>query len=138
MHRKVIAAVVLSLFSVGATASDWQIAAVGGGIISEIDVASLRRSGDIVYAWERRVYEAEQHTIDGKVYLSVRIFEMLNCAERTMATTDFTSFATATFDTVVDSGSIPDAQAKWSRVPPDSLSEAILNFACEMAPKAAK
>jgi len=129
-----IAATSLLAVSVQSHAANW--VSIGGNGTTEafIDKQSLRRTGQKVKVWSKWEYSEPMEvraSYSKKTYLASKELDIYDCSERTSLTTQQTLYGTPDMDSVVGSFSSPDFPHLYSEVVPDSIGEAILEFACK-------
>lgn len=94
-----------------------------------IDLASIRRKGDVVKLWELMDHKTAR-TVVGELYLSIKAQREYDCAEERYRT-----LAVAFFAGNMGSGKAgfhnSDVQ-KWESVQPDSVGQALWRILCKM------
>ncbi len=131
-----IAAILLQLTPVESRASNW--IEIGGNAVGTVfvDKQSLRRSGIKVKVWAKWVYakpEELKGSFPRQTYQATKDLKIYNCTERTTVLTQSAKYGTVDMSIVVENLSAPDVPSRYSEVAPDSIDEAILEFACREA-----
>lgn len=122
------------LTSFPAVASNWQRVADDEKMRAEIDVATLARNGNIVKAWERETYHQLGQAKPGDFYFkSAKSLAQHHCSERTTSYL-FRAFFAADGSEIKTIDSSTDLD-KMDFLPPDSLEERKLIFACARSAK---
>ena len=126
---KVFLAVLLVIISNGANA-EWTYA--GGSsddnLTVYVDLATIRKSGNIAKMWSMFDYKTIQGTGDGKQYLSVKRQDEYDCKEETFGLLTFTEF----YENMGKGNPIysNSAPANKSPIEPGSLGETKWKLAC--------
>jgi len=98
-----------------------------------LDVQSVTEKAGTRKAWVKYAYSEVQTTTNGgKLFASSVTLEAYKCKERTVAIIQEVLYDKVEGGKVVQSVSIPEHRLVFEDVVPDSLSEAGLNFACNM------
>lgn len=137
-HRKArfVFTALLGLVTGTAAASDWQPFYSDEEFSLTMDVASLVRDGLIVRAWIFSVYAEPQVAEGGAKIQAIRSRHLFDCKNRRSAVKQITIFADPKGTKVLNVGpDVADALLEWEDVPPDSVGEIQLDFACSKAPK---
>jgi hypothetical protein len=136
MSSLFVALLLVGLVPNSSVAADWQVSAEGNELTSFSDVNSLRRDGKLVKVWQKFLFDKPRESVSGKVYQSSRDLTYYDCEARVYATKSFTLFSGADLDgEIVYSRDIPKGELEWSDIPPDTVSESAMEFACSKAPK---
>ena len=126
--------------STSAVAADWVHVAENDSFTSLTDRTSLRRTGSRVRGWEMKVHASPTAaaTDPSKTYQSVKRLMIYNCVERTSAASQIIRYATADGGEVVESATFEEKEMSFQESPPDSIGEAMLDYACKNAPRTKK
>ena len=136
-------AVVLSLCLLPALAiaSEWIAVAGNPSVAVYVDKQSLLRTGSKVKTWVKWVY-VSPHEVKGvhpkQFYRARADLSVYSCIDRTALNIQSTTFADAEMSNVMDKFSSKDFGNEFSDVAPDSISEALLEFACRETEVGAK
>jgi hypothetical protein len=135
-HVALLGAVLgLALYSPPTTAAEWKRLYKAPDRSIDIDVAGIRRQGDVVLAWVRFSYLTEQFDAAKGRYRSMLQLWAYQCGLGRHALMQFAEYSgTAGEGQVVAS----DARDRydWSYPEPDTIGDAALKLACSRAPKA--
>jgi hypothetical protein len=101
----------------------------------EMDLAGIRRQGDVVLAWVKFSYDKEQSDPAKGPYRSMLQLWAYQCGLGRHALMQFAEYSGAGGEGKVVSS---DARVRydWSYPEPDTIGEAALKIACSRAPKA--
>ena len=132
--RAALVLVALSLpFGAHAQALRWVEIARGDDVAAFVDSTSLRKAGGIAKVWLKWENDPPVPISNGssKVYRSEKTLSIFNCKARSVATVQVVRYSLpeGTGD-IVESGSIPEAEAKHREVVPDTMAEHVLNWVC--------
>lgn len=139
--RKLIFAMVVTLFSTLTLASDWEIVSVGSNVTASVDKESIRFQGGTAKIWVSWLFTDPQdieYSYPKKTYLLSKNLELYKCTDRTSATIQVIRYSEADGGAVVDSKQIPESLATFSEIAPDTMGETILQWACKKKPKQRK
>jgi hypothetical protein len=137
-HRKArfIVTAMLALVTGTAAASDWQPVYSDDAASLTMDVASLVREGPVVRAWVRTVYAKAVLDGAGAEAWAALAREYYDCKSRRAATKQINFYSDTKFQKVLHVGpTANDLLLDWKEVPPDTVGEGLLEFACSNAPK---
>jgi hypothetical protein len=128
----------LTTASALAATPDWQMVGENDRYSVWVDAGSLQLDGNIVKAWTKLEYKAARPVPggSGKTQLSTRRREYLNCLARSSALKSAVSFPESNLNGAqVASFTVDDSEMEWDDAAPNSVGEAVLEFACSKALK---
>lgn len=117
------------LSSLPAAAGNWRIVVDNEMVRAETDISTLTRNGDIVKTWEKETYRKPEQAKPGDFYFkSAKSLVQHHCANRTSAYLfkAYYSEDGKEIKAITSSGDLD----KVDHLPPDSLEERQLLFAC--------
>jgi len=124
-----IALLLLLLSSLPAAAGNWRAVVDNEMVRAETDISTLTRNGDIVKTWEKETYHKPEQAKPGDFYYkSAKSLAQHHCANRTTAYLfkAYYSEDGKEIKTITSGGDLD----KVDHIPPDSLEERKLLFAC--------
>jgi len=101
----------------------------------EIDLAGVRRNGDVVLAWVKFSYDREQSDPAKGPYRSMLQLWAYQCGLGRQALMQFAEYAGASGEGKVVASDARD-RYQWSYPEPDTIGEAAMKLACSRAPRA--
>ncbi|HEY6825148.1 MAG TPA: surface-adhesin E family protein [Steroidobacteraceae bacterium] len=101
----------------------------------EIDLADIRRNGDVVLAWVKFSYDREQADAGKGRYRSMLQLWAYQCGLGRHALMQFAEYAGASGEGKVVASDARD-RYQWSYPEPETIGEAAMKLACRRAPKA--
>jgi hypothetical protein len=117
-----------------ANASNWQVVGVGATASALVDANSISRSGKYKKAWVKYSFAADQEAsvmTNFKKWRSSTDLIYFSCEERTSGTVQATYYdGIMSNGEVVASMNLKLSQVLFSEAAPDTLGEAVLEFAC--------
>lgn len=116
-------------------AAEWKRLYGATGRSVEIDLADIRRSGDVVLAWVKFSYDREQSGPAKMPYRSMLQLWAYQCGLGRHALMQFAEYAGASGEGKVVASDARD-RYQWSYPEPDTIGEAAMKLACSRAPKA--
>ncbi len=127
--RHLLSAALLAVLSSSAIGADWVFATQGTDSTRHfIDGESVvRGKGGVAKAWILAEYQSPQE-IDGKRYYSTKNLYLFDCANRTVALKQSTSYSQT--GEVVSSVGLDERELKFSDVVPESIGETWFQLAC--------
>jgi len=102
----------------------------------EMDLAGIRREGDVVLAWVKFSYDKEQSDATKAPYRSMLQLWAYECGLGKHALMQFAEYSGARGDGKVVASDARDRYV-WSYPEPDTIGEAAMRVACTRAPKTA-
>jgi hypothetical protein len=102
----------------------------------EMDLAGIRRSGDVVLAWVKFSYDKEQSDPAKGPYRSMLQLWAYQCGLGRHALLQFAEYSGASGAGKVVASDARD-HYQWSYPEPDTIGEAAMKLACSRAPKTA-
>jgi len=124
-----IALLLFLISSAPAVASNWRTVADTETVRTEIDITTLSRNGDIVKAWEKETYrKPEQARLGDFYYKSTKSLAQHHCANRTTAYLFKGYYGEDGHE--IKAITYPGDLERIDQMPPDSLEERKLLFAC--------
>lgn len=101
----------------------------------EMDLAGVRRQGDVVLAWVKFSYDKEQSDAARGSYRSMLQLWAYQCGLGRHALMQFAEYSGASGEGKVVASDARD-RYDWSYPEPDTIGEAAMKLACSRAPKA--
>ena len=126
--RNAILTALLALSSTNAAAA-WFKVAGNDSVTGYADPVTIRKAGDRVKIWGLFDFKAERRTDTGKPYKSSALHYEFNCREGQVRMHYFSLYSGNMNRGRVVRSAITSDQG-WTRVPPGSIDEALLKFAC--------
>lgn len=125
----------LLAFSLPAAAGNWRTVVDTDVVRAEIDMTTLSRNGDIVKIWEKETYrKPEQARLGDFYYKSAKSLAQHHCANRTTAYLFKAYYAEDGRE--IKAITNPGDLERIDYMPPDSLEEHKLAFACNFRAEA--
>ena len=118
------------LMTAGAANAEWTlIGSSGDEFIQYVDLATIRRNGNLVKMWDLADFKTVQKSAAGESYLSNKIQTEYDCKEEKSRSLAFTWFSgkMGSGKVVVSNGNVRD---EWSPIGPGSIAEALWKIAC--------
>lgn len=135
MTARFIVTALLALATGTTAASDWQPVVSSEPVSYSMDVATLVREGPVVRAWVRSVYAKPILDGNGDKARAALAREYFDCANRRSATKQMNFYSDTKFEEVLHVGpTASDVLLDWKEIAPDTLLEALMEFACSHAP----
>jgi hypothetical protein len=116
-------------------AAEWKRLYTASDRSVEMDLAGIRRQGDVVLAWVKFSYDKEQSDPAKGPYRSMLQLWAYQCGLGRHALMQFAEYSGAGGEGKVVSSDARD-RYDWSYPEPDTIGEAAMKIACNRAPKA--
>ncbi len=98
-----------------------------------IDIDSVRKAGNRVKSWQKWNWTKPQYITNSyptKSYLAEKSLQVSECQNRTTAVLERVFYTELDYRVIVDSATVDERSARFSEVVPETIGEAISNFAC--------
>ncbi len=129
MKSLMLAMTIGMLMGAGAVRAEWTATNENDQFVAHVDVATIRRTGNLVKMWMLNDYKAAKTAPDGKPYLSSKTQSEFDCKEKNFRTLAFSWHSEKMGSGKVVLGKV-DVEGKWVPVPPDSTGEMLWKIAC--------
>ncbi|HEY1873762.1 MAG TPA: surface-adhesin E family protein [Steroidobacteraceae bacterium] len=116
-------------------AAEWKRLYTAADRSVEMDLAGIRRQGDVVLAWVKFSYDKEQSDSTKGPYRSMLQLWAYQCGLGKHALMQFAEYSGVGGDGKVVASDARD-RYMWSYPEPDTIGEAAMKIACNRAPKA--
>ena len=116
------------LMTATAASAEWNLVDESESFVQYVDIATLRRSGNLVKLWDLRAYKTAQ-TLAGDSYFSNKAQQEYDCKEERVRALAYTFF-----DGKMGNGKIvftnSETSMKWQPIEPGSVGETLWKIAC--------
>ena len=117
------------LMTATAASAEWTLIGDNDRFIQYVDLATIRRNGNLVKMWSSSDYKTVQKAADGQSYLSSKVQDEFDCMEEKTRLLAFTWFGgkMGNGKVVVSNGNV---RGEWEPISPGSVNEVLWKIAC--------